>query len=82
MTRIHIEGYFGNLHINLGPIKFWYIIFFKCEEMLFDYCVPRYKCTYIFKTLCELTHTCWTLVFAVFNFGPHKFALSLSLFSR
>ena len=45
--------------------------------MLFDYCIPRYKCTNKFKTLCNLTHTCGTLVFGAFNFGPHIFTLSL-----
>ena len=27
MTGNYIERYFGNLHLNLDPIKFWHIIF-------------------------------------------------------
>ena len=62
MTRNFNQWYFGNLRINLDPIIFGIVFFPQCEEMLFDYCVPRYKCTYIFKTLCKLTHTCGTHV--------------------
>ena len=27
--------------------------FFQCEEMIIDYCVPRYNYAYILKTLCN-----------------------------
>ena len=74
MTHSFSKGYSGNLCILMGPI-----IFCQCEEMILDYYVPRYKCTYIFKTLCDLTHTCGTLVFGAFNFGPYKTKCAFSL---
>ena len=49
--------------------------------MLFDYCVPRYKCIYIFKTLCKLTHTCGTLVLVAFKFWTTQKLTTLSLSS-
>ena len=66
MTRNYIGWYFGNLHINLDPIKFWHIIFpnvRKCYLIIvyLGISVPRYKCTNMFKTLCN-----WTI-----HWDPH-----------
>ena len=49
--------------------------------MLFDYCVPRYKCTYIFKTLCKLTHTCGTRVLGAYKFWTTQKLTTLSFSS-
>ena len=46
--------------------------------MLFDYCVPRYKCTYIFKILCNWA-TLWDPHFTNYHFGPHKNCNTFSL---
>ena len=57
MTHSFSKGYSGNLCLFVDPIIFG-ILFFQYEEMIFDYCVPRYKCTYIFKLCANLTHAC------------------------
>ena len=46
--------------------------------MIFDYCVPRYKSTYMFKTLCNWA-ILWDPHFINYHFGPHKnYKISLS----
>ena len=52
MTRSFIQGYSVNLYIFVDLIIFG-ILFSQCEEIILDYYVPRYKCTYMFKTLCN-----------------------------
>ena len=69
MTHNRYWGYFGNLHINLDPIKFWHILFSKCKKMLFYYCVLRYKCTYMFKNIVQLGHALGPTFFQLINFG-------------
>ena len=53
--------------------------FSQCEKMTFDYCVPRYKYTFMCKTLCKLVILC-DPHFNNYHFGPHKYSLFLSSF--
>ena len=48
--------------------------------MIFDYCVPRYKCAHMFKALCKFGPCLWDPCVACFNFGPHNI-FSLYLYS-
>ena len=82
MTRNYIEGYFGNLHLNLGLIKFWHIIFpnvRKCYLIIvyLGINVPIYlKHCAIWPI--RVGPLCWVPLI----FRPHKFTQSLSLFSH
>ena len=59
MTHSFRKGYSGNLCIFVDPIIFDILFFFQCDEMIIDYCVPRYKYTYIFKTMCKFDPCFW-----------------------
>ena len=68
MTHSFIEGYFGNLYINVDLIILVYY-FSQHMKLALYYCLYRYKYTYMFKTLCKLDHTRGTHIWVTFIFG-------------